>query len=111
MANTGTPGTATDTAAGTQPDALAATGIAPLIEASWMLERALRSLPDQRRVMRADTASTIAALEGRIEIIDGQLLEDTAVDPALLPLLWRDRVEAMSALYQVRYGQSQRFSY
>lgn len=87
--------------------------IVSLIEASWLLERALDRLPAQRRVMRAGTASTIAALETRIALIDEQLSLDSPLDsePDLQATLWSERVDVMSALYQVRYSQSQLFSY
>jgi hypothetical protein len=87
--------------------------VEPLIEASWLLERAMSQLPEPRRVMRVGTASTIAVLEGRIAFIDGQL-EDAhanAADTAVTAALWRERVDAMTALYDVRYGQSRQFSF
>jgi hypothetical protein len=91
----------------------ASTDVAPLIEVSWLLERALDELPAQRQLMRAGTATTIAALETQISIIDERLSFDSTatLEPLFQEALWRDRVEVMNALYQVRYAQSQLFNY
>lgn len=82
-----------------------------LVAESEQLERALEALPAQRRVMRADTAGTIAGLEGRIAAIDAQLLvaAATGLRPEQRAPLWRERVEIMNALVQVRYVQSSAF--
>lgn len=87
--------------------------VEPLIEASWLLEHALEALPRPRRVMRADTASTIVALETRLAAIDAELgsVPEGAIDPAVREALWRDRVNVMAALYQVRFAQSRTFSF
>lgn len=84
-----------------------------LLEASRQLELLLGELPAQRRLMRVGTASTIAALEDQIALIDARLsfVEASGVEPEVEQTLWRDRVDAMSALVQIRYGQSQLFAY
>jgi hypothetical protein len=103
-------------AVGTRPAAASfegGGGLEPLIEVSWLLEHAIDALPGPRRVMRADTASTIAALETRIAVIDAELgtAPGDRVGTDVRAALWRDRIEAMSALYQVRFGQSRSFSF
>jgi hypothetical protein len=84
-----------------------------LVEQSAELERALFALPAPRAVMRAGTASTIASLEDRIAQIDQELTFATAagVEGQGRAALWRDRVEVMNALVQVRYANSRAFVY
>jgi hypothetical protein len=86
---------------------------ADLMRFSWNLEAALAQLPAQRRLMSADTASTIAALETRIAVIDEQLTLGTAagIAPEIHQALWWNRVSALNALVQVRYAQSEVFAY
>lgn len=86
---------------------------AGLLEASQRLETVLARLPAQRRLMRADTATTIAVLETQIAAIDERLLIGTAagLEPETEQLLWRERVDALNALVQVRYGQSRLFEF
>jgi len=81
-----------------------------LVEQSARLERALVALP-QRTVMRAGTAGTIATLEDRIAHIDAELTLATAAgaENQYRTALWRDRVDVMNALLQVRYVNSQAF--
>lgn len=84
-----------------------------LVEESVRLEQMLAGMRYQRPVMTAGTASTIAVLEDRISFIDGQLtlaaLE--GVEPPKRQALWRERVEVMNALVQVRFAQAQPFRY
>jgi hypothetical protein len=84
-----------------------------LVEESMRLEEVLALLPPPRRVMRADTASTIVGLEDRIALIDAALYqpEIRAAAPQYREALMRDRVEVMNALVNVRYAQSQAFIY
>jgi hypothetical protein len=86
---------------------------AALVARSAELERALDTLPAPRAVMRASTAGTIARLEDRIAEIDQALLFTTAAgaESGQREELWRDRVEVMNALVQVRYANSQAFIY
>jgi hypothetical protein len=81
-----------------------------LVEESARLERLLAEMPEQRPVMTARTAGTIAGLEDRIAFIDEQL-SYVAAGGGLAPpeqrALWGERVDLMSALVHVRYAQAQ----
>lgn len=77
------------------------------------LEQALFSLPAPRAVISAGTAGTIVDLEDRIAAIDVSL-NQAEFDGALphdRAAIWRERVELMNALVQVRYAQSRVFPY
>ena len=82
-----------------------------LAEESARLDELLMLLPESRRVMRADTASTIVGLENQVALIDVALSQpvDEAVAPQYREALMRDRVEVMNALVNVRYSQSRAF--
>lgn len=82
-----------------------------LVETSAQLDALLAVLPPPRRVMRADTASTIVGLEDRIALIDAELYrsQDESAPPEYRVALMRDRVEVMNALVNVRYAQSRAF--
>jgi hypothetical protein len=84
-----------------------------LAEQSMLLEEVLAVMPPPRRVIRAETASTIVGLENRIAWIDAALYrtetETEAAPPEYRVALMRDRVEVMNALVHVRYAQSRAF--
>ena len=86
------------------------TSYAPLVEESARLERLLAELPPPR-VMAGSTASTIAGLEDRIAFVDAQLSYAAARDlaPTYREALWGERVDLMSALVYVRFGEAQGF--
>jgi hypothetical protein len=69
------------------------------------LEVLLASLPEMR-VMRGSTAFTVSQLEDRLAFVDDRLsritLEPNA--PEHSERLWRERVELMNSLVQVRYA-------
>ena len=69
------------------------------------LEALLASLPETR-VMRGSTAFTVSQLEDRLAFVDDRLsritLEPNA--PERAERLWRERVELMNSLVQVRYA-------
>ena len=69
------------------------------------LEVLLASLPEMR-VMRGSTAFTVSQLEDRLAFVDDRLsrftLEPNAPEHA--ERLWRERVELMNSLVQVRYA-------
>ena len=98
------------------PEALATlaprepTSYAPLVEESARLERLLADLPPPR-VMAGSTAGTIAGLEDRIAFVDAQLTYAAARDlaPTYREALWGERVDLMSALVYVRFGEAQGF--
>lgn len=69
------------------------------------LEALLAALPEAR-VMRGRTAFTVSQLEDRLAFVDDRLsritLEPNAPEHA--ERLWRERVELMNSLVQVRYA-------
>ncbi|MSQ91470.1 MAG: hypothetical protein EXR87_00855 [Gammaproteobacteria bacterium] len=79
-------------------------GDAVRVENAW-LERLLASLPEMR-VIRGSTAFTVSQLEDRLAFVDDRLsritLEPNAPEHA--ERLWRERVELMNSLVQVRYA-------
>lgn len=80
-----------------------------LMERSRMLERALRAAPETPRVIRASTANTIATLEDRVAMIDQQLsFPERPLTDEEATALWRERVQLMDSLVQLRYAQSRR---
>lgn len=71
------------------------------------LEALLATLPE-RQVMRGRTAFTVAELEDRLALLDDRLsrvtLEPNA--PERAERLWRQRVDLMNSLIQVRYADA-----
>lgn len=71
------------------------------------LERILAALPE-RHAMRGSTAFTVAELEDRLAFVDDRLsrvaLEPNA--PERAERLWRERVDVMNSLVQVRYADA-----
>jgi hypothetical protein len=71
------------------------------------LEFILARLPEQR-AMRGSTAFTVAELEDRLALLDDRLsriaLEPNA--PERVERLWRERVDVMHSLVQVRYAEA-----
>jgi len=83
-----------------------------LMVESRQIERDLRSLPDEPRVMRAGTVATISDLEDRIAAIDYQLNNpEVQMVPEDRELFWRERVRLMKLLLQLRYAQAQRAAF
>jgi len=79
---------------------------------SQILERNLRLLPDQPRVMRVSTATTIHELEDRIGVIDYRLNDrNVRLDPRQQEIYWEERVRLMKSLVHLRYAQAQRISF
>lgn len=80
-----------------------------LMARSRLLEEALRAAPGTPRVMRASTAGTIATLEDRIALIDQQLsFPQRRLSEVEAKALWRERVQLMGSLVQLRYAQARR---
>lgn len=80
-----------------------------LMVQSQQLERDLRSLPDQPRVIRASTAATITELENRIAAIDYRLNHPSIrLTRGQAEVYWRERVRLMNLLVNLRYAQVQR---
>ncbi len=86
---------------------------ASLVEESARLERVLDEIPYRPRVVRASTVATIDGLEDRIALIDEQLMFSRALglSTADRQTLYRQRVELMNALVQIRYAEAQRFAF
>ena len=83
-----------------------------LMVESRQLERDLRSLPDQPRVMLADTVATISDIEDRIAAIDYQLNDPgIQMTPGDEEIFWRERVRLMKLLVRLRYAQAQRTAF
>ncbi|HSG63535.1 MAG TPA: hypothetical protein VLD39_00975, partial [Gammaproteobacteria bacterium] len=76
-------------------------------------ERAIDGLGYQPRVVRAGTAATISGLEDRIAWIDEQLTfaRPLGLSAAERRALYRQRVELLNALYQVRYADARRLAF
>lgn len=102
------PGTTTDLVASTPAPArsASATSRAELVATSQQLEAALRALPAAPRVTRTSTALTIDELHDRIQQVD-LVLGDPRLDTESERRLWRQRVQLMNTLVQVRYAELQ----
>jgi hypothetical protein len=86
--------------------------ITALMVQSQILERDLRSLPQQPRVRRASTTATIFDLQDRIAGIDYQLNQvGSAMTAEQQEIFWRERVRLMDLLLQLRYAQTQRVAF
>jgi hypothetical protein len=83
-----------------------------LMVQSQEIERNLRALPGQPRMVRAGTAATIAELEDRIAAIDYRLNHPqyrlTRVEAEIY---WRERVRLMNSLLNLRTAQAQRMAF
>lgn len=90
--------------AGAAPPAVVAAGARA---ENARLERILAQLPE-RRSMRGSTAFTVAELEDRLALLDDRLsrvaLEPNA--PERSERLWRERVNVLYSLVQVRYADA-----
>lgn len=98
---------------GTGARETAAPELDTLQQRSRELEWILRAMPEGPRVVRADTAGTIAELEDRVALVDYRL--SLAAEQELTPeqsrRLWRERVDLMDSLVKVRYAQVQQVSF
>jgi len=105
---TGAPlrGTTTDLVASTPAPAssVEGAGTPELVERSRRLESALRAMPAAPRVTRTSTALAVAELEDGILEIDSTL-STRDIGPERQQALWRQRVDLMDALMQVRYAE------
>jgi hypothetical protein len=81
-----------------------------LRDRSRVLEEVLAALPARPAVERARTAVPIDTLEDQVQWVDHQLSLTAASQaaPDVRERLWRERVEIMSTLVQLRYVESQR---
>lgn len=89
-----------------------ATTLQTLMVESQLLERNLRAIPSQPRVMRAGTAATMAQLEDRIADIDYWLNHPAAnMSHEQKMFYWQERNRLMNALLQLRYAQAQKAAF
>jgi hypothetical protein len=86
--------------------------IADLQRQSLQLEALLASLPERPAVERAATALPIETLEAQVQWVDHRLSEFEAAptSAAEAERLWRDRIEIMNSLVQLRYVEAQRLA-
>jgi hypothetical protein len=84
--------------------------LATLLDRSRELEQALAAMPSRPTVERADTSIPIDAMEARVQWLDHRLsIADAEGVPAEdAERLWRERVEVLSSLVQLRYVEAQR---
>jgi hypothetical protein len=82
--------------------------VAELRARSQALEAVLDALPERPAVVRADTSLPIDSLESQVQWLDHQLSVAGSQLPApQAEALWRDRVEVMNSLVQLRYVEAQ----
>ncbi len=82
--------------------------VADLRARSQALEVVLAALPERPAVARADTSLPIDSLESQVQWLDHQLSVAGSQLPApQAEALWRDRVEVMNSLVQLRYVEAQ----
>lgn len=95
-------------AATTTPGNSAPPSVGQLMAESQYLEHAVLNMNDSadRMVVSAGTASTIAALEDRIALVDYEINNTPrgASDPKLAGL-WKQRVDLLQSLAAMRYAQ------
>jgi hypothetical protein len=86
--------------------------IAELRDRSRVLEEVLAALPSRPAVERAGTAFPIDALQAQVQWVDHQLSVSGAAHagPEVTERLWRERVEIMNTLVQLRYVEAQRIA-
>jgi hypothetical protein len=87
----------------------AADALAELRSRSQMLEAVLAEMPARPAVGRAATSVPIESLEARVQWLDHEILvADAQARAPDAEQLWRDRVEVMNSLVQLRYVEAQR---
>lgn len=94
------------------PVVLDADSIEQLRTRSRELEALLAALPERPAVARAGTAVPIESLEAQVQWLDHRL--SVAAAEGSVPdaeRLWRDRVEAMNSLLQLRYVEAQQVNF
>lgn len=88
------------------------TNLNTLMVQSQQIERDLRALPGQPRMVRASTAATIAELEDRIAAIDYRLNHSARrLTRVEAEIYWRERVRLMNSLLNLRRAQAQRMAF
>jgi hypothetical protein len=101
-----------DTPAVADIDGSGPTNLNALMVQSQQIERDLRELPGQPRMVRASTAATIAALEDRIAAIDYRLNHPAyRLTQVETEIYWRERVRLINSLLNLRRAQAQRMAF
>jgi hypothetical protein len=86
-----------------------ADALAELRSRSQLLEAVLAEMPARPAVERAATSVPIESLEARVQWLDHEIsVLDAQARAPDAELLWRDRVEVMNSLVQLRYVEAQR---
>lgn len=87
----------------------AADTLAELRSRSQLLEALLAEMPARPAVGRAATSVPIESLEARVQWLDHEIsVADAQARTPDAEQLWRDRVEVMNSLVQLRYVEAQR---
>jgi hypothetical protein len=87
----------------------AADAVAELRSSSQFLEAVLAEMPARPAVERAATSVPIESLEARVQWLDHEIsVADAQARAPDAEQLWRDRVEVMNSLVQLRYVEAQR---
>ena len=93
-------------------DSSGPSNLSALMVQSREIERNLRELPGQPRMVRASTAAMIAELEDRISAIDFRLNHPAArLTRVEAEIYWRERVRLMNSLLNLRRAQAQRMAF
>jgi hypothetical protein len=93
-----------------QPQAASGSQVEQLQARSLALEQMLSAMPSRPAVERADLSLPIETLEDKVQWLDHQLSlgGGGGVAGQDAEHLWRERVEVMSSLVQLRYAETQR---
>jgi hypothetical protein len=93
----------------TAEQALALDRIAQLQTQSQALDETLSVIGARPVVQRAGTSLPIDTLEAQVQWLDHQIsVAEGEIAPGPAEQLWRERVEAMNSLVQLRYVEAQR---
>ena len=86
-----------------------ADAVAELRSRSQMLEAVLAAMPARPAVERAAMSVPIESLEAQVQWLDHEIsVADAQARAPEAERLWRDRVEVMNSLVQLRYVEAQR---
>ncbi len=89
------------------PSAGTSVRLAALQAESQRLESTLRELPGRNRIQSARVASTLAALEDQVALIDHSLtFGGDAISPRQQQRLWQGRVALMRSLVEMRQAET-----
>ena len=89
-------------------EALAQDRVAQLQSQSQALEQILSTFGSAPVVERAGAAVPIDTIEAQVQWVDHQLSTGDALAPRASEQLWRERVDLMNSLVQLRYVEAQR---